>query len=562
MSIRVFVLSLLLLIIPFHLIAADTAVDLEESRTRVDRLFAKWDAVDSPGAAVLVQLHGEDVYRKCFGMANLELRVPISVNTSFDLASVSKHLTSFAVLSLVNDGELKLEDDIHRYLPELPDFCKEVTVRDLLYQSSGLWEFWSILNTYSGFKNRDYFTMNDVFNLLAHQDELLFEPGTKYAYTNTNYALLSEVVARATGDSFGDWTKENVFVPLGMDVTHFQEDCSRLIPNKASAYRSRGGELVHGRPSNVEIPGSAHAFSTLDDMSKWLDNFRTKKLGGDAVFDKMFTYGALKNGQPISYSAGLIVKYYKGAEIVEHSGQTGGYKTMLVYCPDKELGIVILANERSINAYGLSHDILDIFLGVGEEKTSTNQKPSDDDTPVVDAAIMDKYAGGYKIEETGQLVGFFRDGDWLLASYRGLGKEYYTPRSQTQFVDYSGRSVLEFETDDTGEAAKVTIVIDDDKYVALIVDAHAAGNPSEDVTGDYYCEALGASCAVRETEGRIVLSHRRYGDMDMFLVDTDQFVGSWGFMSFRRDAAGSVVGFDLSDEIFDFKDMRFARVVD
>jgi CubicO group peptidase (beta-lactamase class C family) len=324
-------------------------VDLSDFTIKVDKLFEKFNRLNTPGAAVLVQHQGKNIYKKCLGIANLEHQIPIRPETSFDLASVSKHLTSFGVLLLEKDGKLNINDDIHQYLSEIPDYNKKITIKNLIYQSSGLWEFWSILNKYSGFRNRDYFKITDVLNLLQHQQELIFNPGTKYAYTNTNYSLLAEIVKRITGVSFGEWTKENIFNPLEMENTYFQEDCKIPISNKATAYLKREKKYILARPSNVEIPGSAHAFTTLNDMAKWIDNLRTGKLGGKNVLKIMLTRGKLNNGKEISYAAGLIVSDYKGIEMIEHSGQTGGYKTMLVYCPEKELGIVILANERSIN---------------------------------------------------------------------------------------------------------------------------------------------------------------------------------------------------------------------
>jgi len=248
----------------------------------IDSLLAPWDSTHSPGVAVLVQHRGRTVYKRGVGMAVLEHGVPITPQTSFDLASVSKHITSFAVLMLERESTLDRDDDIRQYLPELPHFAQAITVRDLLHQTSGLWEFWTILNQYGGFRSRDYFTMGDVLNLLAHQPALTFEPGTRYGYTNTNYSLLAEIVARATGVPFGQWTKEHIFDPLDMRDTYFQEDCTTPIPGKATAYERRDGAWILSRPSNVEVPGSAHAFTTLDDMEKWLRQFHARTLAGVA----------------------------------------------------------------------------------------------------------------------------------------------------------------------------------------------------------------------------------------------------------------------------------------
>ena len=550
--------AILILIIFFLncLFAAENTVNLSDFTIKADKLFEKYNRLNSPGVAVLVQLHGKNIYKKYFGMANLEHQIPIRPETSFDLASVSKHLTSFGVLLLEKDGKLKLDDNIHQYLSELPDYNKKITIKNLIYQSSGLWEFWSILNKYSGFRNRDYFKIADVLNLLQHQRELTFDPGTKYAYTNTNYSLLAEIVKRITGVSFGEWTKENIFNHLEMENTYFQEDCKIPISNIATPYLKRDKKYLLARPSNVEIPGSAHAFSTLNDMAKWIDNLRTGKLGGKEVLKKMFTRGKLNNGKEISYAAGLIVNDYKGIEIIEHSGQTGGYKTMLVYCPDEELGIVILANERSINAYNLSHKILGIYLGKEE---SVSKQIRDKEFIELDVSMLNKYLGGYRIKSTNELVGFYMDGNFLVGSILGIGKELLFPISETEFVDYSGNVKIDFFTNDSGKVNQATIILDGDAKIAYKTYLDTDIFPKE-FTGSYYCHELGSICTLMYKNGDFILSPQRSDDIKLYCLEPNLYVSTWGFIRFNHDKNGRVSGFMLEDELFGFKTLFYSKV--
>jgi len=554
-------IPLLVIFLFGYLYPSVNTVDIPNITKKIDRVFEKFNRFDSPGAAVLVQLHGRNIYKKCFGLANLEHHIPIEPESSFDLASVSKHLTSFAVLLLEKDGKLDLDDDIRRYLPELPDYNTKITIRHLLYQSSGLWEFWTILNKYSGFRDRDYFKMIDVLNLLRHQGELVFNPGTKYAYTNTNYSLLAEIIKRLTGVSFGEWTKKNLFDPLEMENTYFQEDCTIPIPKKATAYLKRDGRYVLARPSNVEIPGSAHAFTTLNDMAKWIDNFRTGKLGGKTVLRKMFTRGTLDNGKEIAYAAGLIVGRHEGVEIIEHSGQTGGYKTMLVYCPEKELGIVILANERSINAYDLSHRILGICLGNGDESKSIPDQSGDNKSIKLDASVLNNILGGYRIEGTNELLGLYRDGNFVFGSILGRGNKLLLPVSETRFVDYSGKFEIHFLTNESGQVNQATMVLHGDTLVAHKTQLDTEISPKE-FTGSYYCRELGSICAVLEKNRELILSPQRNNDIKLYCLEPNSYVGAWGFMSFNRDGNGRVNGFTLKDELFGFKGLFYSKVRD
>ena len=529
----------------------------------IDSLLASWNREDAPGVAVLVQHHGRDVYKHCYGSASLEHALPITPETVFDLASVSKHLTAFSVLLLEKSGQIRLDDDIRRYLPELPDFCTQVKVSDLLYQSSGLWEFWSILNQYSGFEARDYFSTDDVLRLISHQKEPTFPPGTKYSYSNTNYALLSVIVARVTGESFGDWTSANVFGPLGMTATHFQEDCTEIIPLVASAYERRGGMMHSARPMNVDIPGSAHAFTNLNDMSRWLDNFRTRKLGGEEVFSRMFTGGVLRNGDTIDYTAGLMAGEFRGVRVLQHSGQTGGYKTMIVYCPDEELGVVVMANERSISAYRLSHDILGLFVPeVEDEEREGAIAQISRTTPIrLDQQALERFAGGYLLDPDSQLAGIYCDADLLVMSLKGGRKDYFFPISETEFEAYTGPLAVAFEVDAEGNVLSARVTVDGVVNTAIrIEDDRKAARTPDDKAGEYCSEALASVCEILVRDGQVLLSHRRYGEIPLHWVASDQFVGSWGFLEFTRSDEGTVDGFELTDELLGSTPVRFARL--
>ncbi|MBU1700579.1 MAG: beta-lactamase family protein [Candidatus Eisenbacteria bacterium] len=380
------------------------AISEEDLGAKLDTLLVPWDQSDAPGMAVLVQSRGTDIYRRCIGLADLEQGIKITPLTCFDLASVSKHLTAFGLCLLAEEGRLNLDDPIRRYLPELPLCAEPVLVRHLVHQSSGFWEFWTILNKYSGFQGRDYLRLSDVLTLLAGQSALNFAPGSRYAYTNTNYSLLSLVIERAGGIRFGIWMRDHVFTPLGMTGTLIQTECTELIPHRATAYLSDAEGYRLARPSNVEIPGSAHAFTNLEDMSRWLSSFHDKRLGGDRIFECITKPGVLNDGTQMNYAGGLIVSERKRTKTIQHSGQTGGFKTMLIYCPEEELGVVILANARSINAAGLAFEILDICRGLEPPRPAgeTTEEPTlEPESFTPDVALLDSYTGGYRLQPDG-----------------------------------------------------------------------------------------------------------------------------------------------------------------
>lgn len=568
MKLRACIAAMLLIVLIFTSFSeAEAGRSAGKINKRIDALLEQWDGRDSPGVAVLVQREGKDIYRRCVGMADLELGVPIGPATCFDFASVSKHLTAFGILLLAQEGKIGLDDPVRKYLPELPPCAEPVLVRHLMHQSSGLWEFWTILNRYSGFNRRDYIRMRDVITLLEGQPALNFEPGSRFQYTNTNYSLLSLVVERAGGAPFDEWMKENVFSPLGMKSTHFQVDCARLIPNRAASYLKRGGAYLLARPSNVEVPGSAHAFTNIEDMSRWLANFRDKGLGGGDLFELLYTPGRLGDGAVMRYAAGLIVDEWNGVRTVSHAGQTGGYKTMLVYCPEEELGVVVMANERSINATDIAFGILDICLDEGGEKeaagSGTAGTPDSPEPFAVSGEILDRYAGGYLIDGSGQKIGVFRSGERLVAAIRGLGGEYFIARSETEFSDYSGNAVITFQVGSSGEAEGLSLRLRGETQNARrIVAGPDNGLQAEQVGGYYYCPQLGSVCSITEKGGELMLDHRRYGGIGLHRIDRDDFFCEWGFISLERGEDRSVTGFRLTDELFGWQELRFARMRD
>jgi len=341
-----------------------------------------------------------------------------------------------------------------------------------------------------------------------------------------------------------------------MRSTLIQTDCTRPIPQRAHGYLRDGEGWRLARPSNVEVPGSAHAFTNLDDMARWLANLRDRRLGGEELFMRLTTPGVLNEGTPMSYAAGLIVRSRHGVKTIYHSGQTGGFKTMLIYCPEEELGIVVLANARGINAVGLGFEILDLCLGF------TSEEPA---APTTEAAtapqpgreLLDRYAGGYRLQPDGELIGVYRNGDHLVAAIRGLGGDHFTPRSETTFTDYSGSAVVTFQRNPAGDVIALSLTLDGATQRAVRVQDEAFPREAE---GHYCCLALGSHCQIASEGSRAILKHRRYGAIPLEGAGPGVFFCEWGFLELERDGDEAVAGFRLSDELFAWRPLRFARV--
>ncbi|MGK0448825.1 MAG: CubicO group peptidase (beta-lactamase class C family), partial [Polaribacter sp.] len=262
---------LLLLLTPVSIIQAQI-----EKHKQVDELFTVWDTDNTPGAAVAIVKNGVIIYKKGYGSANLEYDIPITPSTIFHIASVSKQFTVFSILLLEKQGKLSLDDDIRKYIPEVPDFGKTITLRHLASHTSGLRDQWNLMGM-AGWRPDDVITKEHILKLVTNQKELNFEPGEEYTYCNTGFTLLAEVVARVSGESFAEYTEANIFQPLQMNNTLFYDDHEKIVKNRAYSYYSDDTGFKKSVLSYANV-GATSLFTTVEDLSLWAMNFNSQKI--------------------------------------------------------------------------------------------------------------------------------------------------------------------------------------------------------------------------------------------------------------------------------------------
>ena len=376
----------------------------ETLEAKVDQLFAEWNRSDSPGAALAVTREGEIIYKRGYGLANLEYDIPITPTTIFDIASVSKQFAAFAIATLAHDGKLSLDDNIRTYLPDVPDFGYTITIGHLLHHTSGLRD-WVQSLVIAGVAMEDVISFKHILKMVRQQKALNFEPGTAYSYSNTGYNLLAEIVERVTGDSFREWTDANIFKPLAMTNSHFHDDHQMILKNRAYSYQAvENGGFKHA-VNNTTTLGSSSLFSTVEDLAKWILNFDNTQIGEQTVIEQMHQRGVLNNGEQISYAFGLNIGDYRGSKTVGHSGSWRGFRSHLVRFPDQKFGVVILCNLDTFNPLNLAEKVADIYLAdaLAPEATSEPEKTveSAEDTKPEPLAPeqLTEFEGDYYTEE-------------------------------------------------------------------------------------------------------------------------------------------------------------------
>lgn len=513
---------------------------------RVDALFAEWDRPDSPGAAVAVVRDGFTVFRRGYGSAQLEYNIPITPSTVFHVASVSKQFTAFAIAMLAEQGRLSLDDDIRAHLPEAPDFGAKITLRHLLHHTSGLRDQWELLAV-AGWRLDDVITTEHILNAVAHQRELNFEPGSEFLYCNTGYTLQAEIVARTTGKSFKDWTKENIFEPLGMVDTHFHDDHQEVVKNRAYSYFQSDDGAFSNAVLSYANAGATSLFTTAEDMANWMRNFEEARVGGRAVIERMLHKGVLNDGREIDYALGLSIGVYRGLRTISHSGGDAGFRSHMVIFPEQRFGVVVLSNLGSFNPSRQAYRVADIFLSDSLAPEVPQSAPAETAVVSVDPAVLAEYTGKYRMPQNYVLHVVMEEKD-LFA--QGIGpKNKLAPLSDTDFLIADAGARITFLRDEGGAIDRIALSFGNETFEGTKVELP---DPTPELLrsycGTYYSDELGAFYEFTLVGADLVAHHRRHGDFTLRMNDLDFFIAeSWFFnrIRFQRGAGQEVAGFLL-----------------
>ena len=239
----------------------------DDAGQRVDQIFRRWSSMTSPGCAVGVTKDGLTILERAYGMADLEHDIPNTPETIFEGGSVSKQFTSAAIMLLVLDGKLSLEDDVRTYIPEVPDYGTPITLHRMMTHTSGLRDWGSVAGISGWGREQRSHDHDDVLDIVSRQSALNFEPGHEHSYSNTGFNLLAVVVARVSGMPFADFSKKRIFEPLGMRNTQWRDDYRRLVPGRSTAYSSaNGGGWEINRPIEY-VHGNGGILTTVEEAS-------------------------------------------------------------------------------------------------------------------------------------------------------------------------------------------------------------------------------------------------------------------------------------------------------
>ncbi len=410
--------ALLCLAVVFVLVPLYAAADIAED---LDRLFSETYAADEPGAAVIVVRDGETVFRRAYGMADLEHGIPLQPDMVFRLGSITKQFTAVAILMLEQEGKLKVSDEITKHLPGYPTHGKTITVEHLLTHTSGIPSYTGIPG-WMETKIRQDLSVEEMMDGWKDLD-LEFDPGTQWRYDNSGYFMLGAVIEAASGMGYATFVEERIFKPLGM-TSSFYGSHRRIIPKRARGYGGDGeGGWVNARFLDMGQPYAAGSLlSTVDDMAKWDASLYTDKLLPAEARERLWTSYELADGEDTGYGYGWQLGEHNGKKVVQHGGGIFGFRTDAIRIPEEKLYVAVLSNGHPANPGLLAQKAARALLGESYE----NRKIE------VDAKDLERFVGVYRIDDETTRVVTLEDGQ-LYSQRTGGGKLALHPTGDDTF---------------------------------------------------------------------------------------------------------------------------------
>ena len=536
----------------------------DEKTSEVDQLFAQWAKPNSPGCALAIIQDGRVIYKKGYGMASLEHSIPITPGSVFYIGSCSKQFVAMCIALLSTEGKLSLDDDIRRYIPEMPDYGIPVTIRHLIHHTSGLRDYLALL----GIAGIDFgiYHEDDVLELVARQKELNFKPGEEYLYSNSGYFLLAVIVERASSKSLREYAEENIFRPLGMRNSRFHDDYTELIHNRALGYFPRGKDTYRNFISTFDCVGSGGLFTSVEDLFLWDQNFYHHKVGGKDVIELMHTKGKLNSGQELDYAFALRISSYKGLNTVDHSGALGGYQSYMVRFPQQNFSVICLSNLSSINPAGLSRQVAEVYLADDFEKAKQEIQLLEEDRAgtaggiKISATKLKEKAGDYIEAQSGEMIRVFLKDDRLNALVSGHSYAL-AARNEAEFylLDAPVDVALKFERKKKGKPFFLHVLPEGEppRIFQSFQPVKLRPEQLEEYEGEFFSEELQVTFKIRIREGRLYFSHKNAPRGFLNPSIQDYFNLRNLKVHFIRDGEGRIAAFTL--DAGRVKNLRFEK---
>ena len=522
-----------------------TAGQIRESQA-IDSLFSEWDKPGTPGCALGIIQDGELVYAKGYGLANMEYDIPISPSSVFRIGSTSKQFTAACIVLLAEKGKLSLDDNLKGFFPDFPDYAKEITVRHLLNHTSGIRDYLQLAYL-KGFGDDDHYTDADVMEWLVRQSDLNFKPGEEFLYSNSGYWLLGQIVNKAAGMNMADFAMKEIFIPLGMESTHFHNDTKKIVKNRATGYAPTENGQYKISMTTLDMIGDGGIFTTINDIKKWDDAFYDSTVLSKEFWHLMTRQGVLNNGEVIQYASGLMIGDYKGLKTIRHGGAFVGFRAELLRFPEQNLSIAIFANRADANPVRKANQVADILLkGQLKEEGATKDEKQRPEAPV-EEYHFDQLVGNYEIQP-GIIVSLTIKNDSLNMLQLWDNQSYNLVRNSGNTFQMPTEKDLAFTFSDLKDGHTQTLLASQGSMESKAKrkeTVDVSGIDLNNYTGNYYSQELDVTYHFAVDNGILKGKiENKPSLMDCTVTGMDEVAMELGQIRFQR-TEGIISGFEL-----------------
>ena len=535
----------------------------------IDQVFSAWDSLNKPGIAAGIIKDGEVIYLKGFGSANIRTETAITPETKFQLGAMSKQFTSLAILLLVDQGKIALQEDILTYLPELPNYNNIITVAHLLNHCSGLDDISRLSEVIYG--TSTIATQAKAIEMIAAQKTLSYKPGTDFSFHEsiTESVLMAEIVARSTGGTFADFVKANIFEPLGMQHSLIRDDDQMIVDNAAIPYQKEAGKAYKKYQVPSSVVGPINAYCSAEDLAKWYKNYTHPTCTVGRLIQKLDAPVKLTNGETFSYYWGVMAigreftHPERGLPIFWNFGLEGGFGANVFRYIDQNITTFVLGNGNQYNGAAAMNAITpfveDLYLlppVIDYASLKTTQLSPDE---------LKSFEGHYWFEKAGYASRIFVKKDTLRSQWIFTDRtQTLLPISENTFQQVAANEdVRLFKFKKHGEVQTILFSFNESKpdimesYVPIKPDAHIL----QSYVGAYYHAAYGSVFTIEVEDDKVILRNLNHRGIEFRPVKADVFTSATMFMpalSFFRDDSKAVRGFKINAD--GIRDLVFEKV--
>ena len=514
---------------------------------QIDSLFIEWNTPNHPGGVIGVMQNGEIIFSKAYGLASMEYLVPNSTGTIFNTGSVSKQFTAMGIIRLHQQGKLSFDDDIRKYITELPNFGETITIRHLLHHTSGLRSFHAVLGL-AGWRGDDARTNEDINRFMSKQQDLNFKPGDEYLYCNTGYMFMVNIIEKVTDTEFKDWMKQEIFEPLGMINTYVEDNYSRITANNATSYYARKINTFERAVAYWGYIGSGNMHSTSADLLKWLSNFYNPKAGWENSFTLIQTLDKLNNGEKNNYAFGVSLDEVNGHKRIQHGGAIGGFRSYVSVFPKEKLSIAVLTNFSSSGIGQKSKKIAQIILEDNTKVAKAIKKPK----PIkLSNQQLKKYEASYWNDNKNYIRRIYLKNDTLRYYRSEKSEDTIIPigKNEFQLLTNTADVRLTFNLTNTQKVMLVSVDGDKPEILTSFDPIKPSQKELEDYTGVFYSPELETSYTIFMEDEKLKWHHPRHGDFDIKILKKDVLEGKWPLATIKyiRNKNNKITGIRVSN---------------